>query len=142
MEITKVNITLAHPESKQVLGFASIVFDNSFLIRGIRIIDNGEEDTRPFLAMPNRYLTRPCVKCRTQNWVMNTYCGACGVKLPDVPLPVDRNGRKRTNEDCCYPIRRDLRKQITELVLAEYDREIELKRQRGGYATAKAIGGC
>lgn len=50
MEITKVYLTLLKNESK-VKALASIVFDDSFIVKGLKVIDN---EKGSFVAMPNR----------------------------------------------------------------------------------------
>ncbi|MBK9302691.1 MAG: septation regulator SpoVG [bacterium] len=49
MEITEIRITLRDDE--KLRGFASITLDNSFVVRGLKIIEGA---TGMFVAMPNR----------------------------------------------------------------------------------------
>jgi stage V sporulation protein G len=49
LEITEIRITLRDDE--KLRGFASITLDNSFVVRGLKIIEGA---TGMFVAMPNR----------------------------------------------------------------------------------------
>jgi stage V sporulation protein G len=51
VEITDIIISL-HDEAR-LKGFANITFDNAFVVKGLKIIDNGE---RLFVSMPSRKL--------------------------------------------------------------------------------------
>jgi len=51
VEITDIKISL-HDEDR-LKGFANITFDNAFVVKGLKIIDNGQ---RLFVSMPSRKL--------------------------------------------------------------------------------------
>lgn len=51
MEITDIKVSL-HDEDR-LKGFANITFDNAFVVKGLKIIDNGQ---RLFVSMPSRKL--------------------------------------------------------------------------------------
>lgn len=52
MQITEVRINLIQqPKSPKLLGFATIILEDCFVVTGIRIIDGPQ---RVFVAMPNR----------------------------------------------------------------------------------------
>jgi stage V sporulation protein G len=53
MQITEIRVSLRQGDENKLLAFANVTFDNSFAVRGIKIIHgtNG-----PFIAMPSRKL--------------------------------------------------------------------------------------
>lgn len=53
MQITEIRVSLRQGDDNKLLAFANVTFDNSFAVRGIKIIQgtNG-----PFIAMPSRKL--------------------------------------------------------------------------------------
>lgn len=51
MEITDVKITICYGNDSKLKAFANIVFDNCFMVRGIKIIDGNKGY---FVAMPSR----------------------------------------------------------------------------------------
>ena len=63
MEITEVRIKLMEEASERLQAFCSITFDNSFVIRDLKIIDGANG---PFVAMPSRKLTAHCPALRLQ----------------------------------------------------------------------------
>jgi DNA-binding cell septation regulator SpoVG len=126
VEITEVRVSLSTNRESRVLGYATVVIENSLLIRDIKIIDHEPE---PFLAMPSRQHVAHCSRCRNRNWVANAFCGACGTRLA-LPIPIGMDGRKRKNEDVCHPITIELRRQLTDAVMDEYDRLVDLEEQQ------------
>lgn len=99
-------------------GFASITFDDSFVVRGLKIIEgrNGL-----FVAMPNRKVKRKCPECGYSNPIGDNYCGGCGLQLPK---PTERD-RRREHRDVAHPINNETRNMIEEVVLTEYETVIE-----------------
>jgi stage V sporulation protein G len=51
LEITDIKISLRN--DGLLKGFANITFDNAFVVKGLKIIDNGQ---RMFVSMPSRKL--------------------------------------------------------------------------------------
>jgi stage V sporulation protein G len=73
LEITEIRITLRDDE--KLRGFASITLDNSFVVRGLKIIEGA---TGMFVAMPNRRrkdgsfqdIAHP-INMKTRQWMEN-----------------------------------------------------------------------
>ena len=63
MEITEVRIKLMEEAGERLQAFCSITFDDSFVIRDLKIIDGSNG---PFVAMPSRKLTAHCPQLRLQ----------------------------------------------------------------------------
>ncbi len=92
MEITSIKVTKFNQEGSRRKGIASIVFDDCFVIKNIRII---ERDDRLFAAMPSRRsadgkfhdLAHPLNK-ETRNWIESAIIEAYN-NTEEVTTPVD-----------------------------------------------------
>ena len=78
MRITDVKVKLAHGDEK-LLAFASVTFDNCFVVRDIKVIQGA---TGLFVAMPSRKITDRCSSCGAKNLLQSRFCGHCGTRLP------------------------------------------------------------
>lgn len=116
MDITDVRIELVeqHPRLR---GFVSIVLDNCFLVRDIRII---EGPNGLILAMPSRHVMRHCPKCNTKNALNSQYCNYCGDRLVIRPLELT----ERAFADVAHPVTTACRQQIERAVLAAYRQQL------------------
>ena len=92
MEITEVRIKLMEDSDDRLQAFCSITFDDSFVIRDLKII---EGSNGPFVAMPSRKLTSHCPQCGCKNHLRGAYCNQCGLRLKDDRAIRDRNGKTR-----------------------------------------------
>ncbi|MDR3183102.1 MAG: septation protein SpoVG family protein [Planctomycetaceae bacterium] len=127
MEITEVNVRLIEEQSKRVLAFCSITFDNCFVVRDVKIIA-GPNDI--FIAMPSRKVTARCPRCQSKNSMRAFYCNHCGHRLP----PESEDFLHRTTKlyaDIAHPINQQCREMIQKRVLAAYHQELELSQQPG-----------
>ncbi len=131
MKITEVRIKLMEDSDDRLRAFCSVTFDDSFVVRDLKIIDgvNG-----PFVAMPSRKLTSHCPKCRTKNHLRATYCNQCGRKLAEDRTIRDQDGRVKLYADIAHPINSGCREMIQDRVIAEYQKEEE-RAQRPGYVS-------
>ncbi len=75
MEITETKVTRVEKDNGRLKGFASITFDDAFVVRGIRII-SGKDGL--FIAMPNRKTEYRCPECNSWNVFHSRYCNHCG----------------------------------------------------------------
>ena len=64
MEITEVRIVLKDSPDKKLKAYATVTFDNVFVVRNIKVI---EGTGGLFIAMPSRKIKQPCVKCGFKN---------------------------------------------------------------------------
>ena len=87
MEITEVRIKLMEEASERLQAFCSITFDNSFVVRDLKIIEGANG---PFVAMPSRKLTAHCPQCGCKNHLRAAHCNQCGGRLAD-----ERTGQGR-----------------------------------------------
>jgi stage V sporulation protein G len=128
MEITEVRIKLMEDSDDRLQAFCSITFDNSFVVRDLKIIDgtNG-----PFVAMPSRKLTSHCHQCRAKNHLKALYCNQCGVRQRDDRTIRDSEGRAKLYADIAHPINSSCREMIQNRVISEFRTELDRAKQPG-----------
>ena len=117
VEVTEVRLSRRNSKDGKLKAFATITFDNQFVIRDLKIID-GKKGY--FVAMPSKKVYDSCQKCGKKNPIRNNYCGKCGVKLN--PRKVDRREEHR---DIAHPINSQTRDYIQEAVVGEYKKALE-----------------
>lgn len=123
MEITEVKIILKEGPDKKLKAYATITFDNCFVIRNVKVI----KGTRGlFVAMPSRKMKEACPKCNYKNAVRSRFCNQCGTGLP-VPAPRDMQQEVKQSEhrDIAHPITLECREYIQKKVLASYAEELK-----------------
>lgn len=128
MEITEVRIKLMEEAGDRLQAFCSITFDDSFVVRDLKIIEGTHG---PFVAMPSRKLTSRCGQCGCKNHLRAAYCNQCGKKLDESRAARDENGRAKLYADIAHPINSACREMIQERIIAEYFQEIERAKQPG-----------
>jgi stage V sporulation protein G len=128
MEITEVRIKLMENSDDRLRAFCSITFDDSFVVRDLKIIDgvNG-----PFVAMPSRKLTSHCSKCGAKNHLRANYCNQCGERQFQERTSRDQEGRVKLYADIAHPINSQCREMIQQRVITEYQTELERAKQPG-----------
>ena len=131
MEITEVRVKLVDDSDDRLQAFCSITFDDSFVVRDLKIIEGA---SGPFVAMPARKIAIHCSKCRAKNNSKATYCNHCGVRLthtahssqPAKTAP----GHEKLYADIAHPINSDCREMIQERVIAEFQAELERSKSK------------
>jgi stage V sporulation protein G len=128
VEITEVRIKLMEEGGERLQAFCSITFDDSFVIRDLKIIDgtNG-----PFVAMPSRKLTAHCPQCGSKNHLRAAHCNHCGGRLKDDRLPKDEDGRAKLYADIAHPINSACREMIQDRVIRDFHAELERAKLPG-----------
>lgn len=131
MEITEVRIKLMEDSDDRLQAFCSVTFDNSFVVRDLKIIDgtNG-----PFVAMPSRKLTSHCHQCGSKNHLKAQYCNSCGARLREDRTVRDADGRAKLYADIAHPINSQCREMIQSRVIVEFRAELE-RSKMPGYAS-------
>ncbi|HPN66608.1 MAG TPA: SpoVG family protein, partial [Candidatus Omnitrophota bacterium] len=66
MVITEVRVFLKEGQDKKLKAYATVTFDNCFVVRNIKVIE-GQKGL--FVAMPSRKMKESCPKCRFKNVV-------------------------------------------------------------------------
>lgn len=128
MEITEVRIKLMENSDDRLQGFCSITFDDSFVVRDLKII---EGSSGPFVAMPSRKLTSHCPHCGCKNHLKAAHCNQCGSRLKDDRTTRDQEGRAKLYADIAHPINSACREMIQNRVIAEYRNELDRAKQPG-----------
>lgn len=128
MEITEVRIKLMEDSDDRLQGFCSVTFDDSFVVRDLKII---EGTSGPFVAMPSRKLTGHCHSCGSKNHLKANYCNQCGTRQREAALLRDAEGRAKLYADIAHPINSTCREMIQSRVIAEYRGELERAKQPG-----------
>jgi len=131
VEITEVRIKLMEDSDDRLQAFCSITFDDSFVVRDLKIIEGAHG---PFVAMPSRKLTGHCSKCGGKNYLRAGYCNHCGNRLRDENLPRDEDGRAKLYADIAHPINSTCREMIQQRVISEYETELR-RSNEPGYAS-------
>lgn len=125
MEITEVRIFLKDSPDKKLKAYATVTFDNAFVVRNIKVI---EGSGGLFIAMPSRKLKSPCPKCGFRNEVKSKYCNQCGTQLPAVSKPInpEREGggagdAQSEHRDIAHPITQTFRDYLQKKVLEAFE---------------------
>jgi len=120
MEITEVRIFQRDSEDKKLKAFATITFDDCFVVRNIKII----EGTKGlFVAMPSRKLKESCPKCGYKNPLRNKFCGQCATPMPLIKTSEDhdeKGQRQSEHRDIAHPITSEFRDKIQKKILDAY----------------------
>jgi stage V sporulation protein G len=132
VEITEVRIKLMEEAGERLQAFCSITFDDSFVIRDLKII---EGTNGPFVAMPSRKLTAHCPACGSKNHLRAAYCNQCGVRQKEDRTIKDEEGRAKLYADIAHPINSACREMIQERVIREFRTEIDRSKLPGYVST-------
>ena len=121
MEITEVRIFLKESPDKKLKAYATVTFDNAFVVRNIKVIEGG---SGLFIAMPSRRLKFSCQKCGFRNEMRSKYCNQCAAQLPAVSAPTE-HGKDAQSEhrDIAHPITQTFRECLQKKVLEAFEAE-------------------
>ena len=128
MRITEVRIKLMDDTDDRLQAFCSITFDDSFVVRDLKIIEGA---SGPFVAMPSRKLTSHCPQCNCKNHLRASYCNQCGSRLKDGLALKDPEGRAKLYADIAHPINSQCREMIQDRVISEFRTEVDRASQPG-----------
>jgi stage V sporulation protein G len=129
MEITEVRIKLMEDSEDRLRAFCSITFDQSFVVRDLKIIEGANG---PFVAMPSRKMSARCGRCGCKNHLRSHYCNQCGSRLrgPQDLKDVE-GGPNKLYADIAHPINQVCRDMIQSAVVQEYSLELERAKLPG-----------
>ena len=124
MDITEVRVILKDSPDKKLKAYATVTFDNAFVVRNIKVI---EGTTGYFIAMPSRKVKESCSKCNFKNELRSRYCNQCGTQLP-MPLKSPATATEQANsqsehKDIAHPITQSFREYLQKRVLDAYEQE-------------------
>jgi len=120
MEITEVRVILKDSPDKRLRGYATVTFDNVFVVRNIKVI---EGPGGLFIAMPSRKVKSPCAKCGFKNELRSKYCNQCGQVLAPAQVPQNQeelSGSQVEHKDIAHPITQVFREHLQKKVLEAY----------------------
>jgi len=123
MEITEVRIVLKDSPDKKLKAYATVTFDNVFVVRNIKVI---EGSTGLFIAMPSRKVKHPCPKCSFKNELRSKYCNQCAAALPVEAIPQREEepvNSQSEHKDIAHPITQQFREYLQKRVLEAYEQE-------------------
>ena len=121
MEITEVRIFFKDSPDKKLRAYATVTFDNAFVVRNIKVI---EGTSGLFIAMPSRRLKASCPKCGFRNEVRSKYCNQCATQLPIISTPIEQTkGVQSEHRDIAHPITQSFREYLQQKVLDAYSEE-------------------
>ena len=131
MEITEVRIFLRDNPASKLRAYATVTFDNAFVVRNIKVIEGNKG---LFIAMPSRRIEESCPKCGAKNSLKSKYCNQCGSELVQKEIPPlqedlgaeaagDKPGRRSEHRDIAHPINVETREYIQKKILKAYDSE-------------------
>ncbi len=130
MQLTEVRINIAEGEANRLKAFCSLTFDDTFVIRDVKLIDGNDG---LFLAMPSRKLMDRCRRCSEKNHLRAKYCNQCGSRLDENRCMINHRGpsRPKLHADIAHPINVICREKIEQMVLDAYRNELRLSQQPG-----------
>ena len=123
MDITEVKIFMKEGQDKKLKAYATVTFDNTFVVRNIKVI---EGSSGLFIAMPSRKVKSPCPKCGFKNELRSKYCNQCAQVLPVVPAAVaqaELPNSQAEHKDIAHPITQAFREYLQKSVLEAYAQE-------------------
>jgi stage V sporulation protein G len=123
MEITEVRIILKDSPDKKLKAYATVTFDDAFVVRNIKVI---EGTSGLFIAMPSRKVKQACPKCNFKNETRSKFCNQCGAALPFTARPAAQESQASSqleHKDIAHPITQAFREHLQKMVLAAYEQE-------------------
>jgi len=124
MEITEVRIILKDVQDKKLKAYATVTFDNVFVVRDIKVIQGG---TGLFIAMPSRKVKYACPKCSFKNELRSKYCNQCAGLLPveaNLQHAEEVPNSQSEHRDIAHPITQSFRECLQKKVLEVYAQEV------------------
>ena len=122
MEITEVRIFPKEGQDKKLKAYATVTFDNAFVVRNIKVIQGS---SGLFIAMPSRKLKSPCPKCNFKNEVGSKFCNKCGAGLPlqEKPVSAGDASSQSDHRDIAHPVTQQFREYLQNKILDAYTKE-------------------
>jgi len=126
MEISEIRIFLKESPDKKLKAYATVTFDNAFVVRNIKVIQGS---AGLFIAMPSRKIKVSCPKCGGKNEVGIKYCGSCGSLLAvHEPVSSQVHDAKADHRDIAHPVTQEFRDYLQNKVLETYQAEVQAKK--------------
>ncbi len=116
MEITEVKIFRKENKDKKLRAFATITFDDCFVVRDLKVIEGNKG---LFVAMPSRRVKEQCPSCGHRNVVRSKFCNNCGKGLD----PAVTVTRENEHKDIAHPITLECRELVQKVVLEAFEKD-------------------
>ena len=129
MEITEVRVSLRESEGKRLKAYATVTFDNSFVVRNIKVV---EGNSGLFVAMPAKKIKQFCPRCGKKVDIGSRHCNHCGVQLPAAANNDYNDTRQGTHQDLAHPINQQFRDYLQSKILDAYYTEKTNPQSQGG----------
>ncbi|OGX33926.1 MAG: hypothetical protein A3C36_01295 [Omnitrophica WOR_2 bacterium RIFCSPHIGHO2_02_FULL_52_10] len=121
MEITEIRIFPKEGLDKKLKAYATVTFDNAFVVRNIKIIQGA---SGLFIAMPSRKMKYLCPNCRSKNEVGSKFCNHCGASIGSGLQRASNADAKAEHRDIAHPITQEFREYLQTKILRAYEKEI------------------
>ena len=121
MEITEVRVFLKDGQDKKLKAYATVTFDNCFVVRNIKVIQSAGG---LFMAMPSRKMKFACPKCNFKNEAGAKFCSHCGAKLPAQDVTKQPRDAKADHRDIAHPVTKEFREYLQKKVLEAYEQQV------------------
>jgi len=128
MQISEIRIKLVGNRTDRLKAFSSVTFDNSFVVRDLKIIEGADGY---FVAMPSRKLMDRCNGCGSKNHLRAKFCNECGTRLDENRSRKRGSMRTKMHADVAHPINSESRDYIQKEVVKSFKRELDLSQQPG-----------
>ena len=129
MEITEIRVFQKEGQDKKLKAYATVTFDNSFVVRNIKVIQGASS---LFIAMPSRKMKRLCQKCHFKNEVGSKFCNHCGASIKPENQNAEFSDAKAEHRDIAHPITQQFREYLQNKILEAYEKEIVAESRSGG----------
>ena len=118
MEVTEVRISSKDAGSKKLKAYATVTFDDCFVVRNIKII---EGNNGLFVAMPAR---KSKVECRGCGKRVDTarHCSMCGASLP--PVQEGTQEDEHGHHDVAHPVNQKFRDYLQARIIGAYKAQV------------------
>ena len=120
MEITEIRVFPKEGQDKKLKGYATVTFDNAFVIRNIKVIHGASS---LFIAMPSRKMKHSCPKCHFKNETGSKFCNHCGSSLGENFGKEESADVKSEHRDICHPITQEFREYIQKKILEAFENQ-------------------
>jgi stage V sporulation protein G len=126
MEISEIRVFLKEGQDKKLKAYATVTFDNCFVVRNIKVIQGANS---LFIAMPARKMKYPCSKCGFKNEVGSKFCNQCGTTIQSPSQSAHNDSgdseTKAEHRDIAHPITQQFREYLQNKILDAYRKEAE-----------------
>ncbi len=128
MQISEIRVKLVTNPSDRLKAFCTITFENSFVVRDLKIIEGAGGY---FVAMPSRKLTDHCPSCGAKNHLRARFCNECGARLNENRAMKGDRSRTKLHADIAHPVNAQSREYVQNRIIEAFKQEVERSKQPG-----------